>query len=255
MVSLEKKIQAGAPKLISLVKPLRAELEKRALLDVTARVALVVDMSGSMARSYKDGTVQEIVNKILPVAVQFDDDGALDFWFYGTTCERRPSVDMSNYEGAIPADWKKIRDKIGGVNNEPVVMEEVSAEYAESPVPAYVVFITDGGISKTAQIKKLLVAASYQPIFWQFVGVRGKDYGILEKLDAMTNRYVDNANFFALDDFISVPNDELYSRLLDEFPTWLKLIADNGVLDGSARAQEDDDDLGARLRRYFGFDK
>ena len=252
MVSLEKRIQDGAPKLISLVKPLRVELEKRALLDVTARVALVVDISGSMNRSYKDGTVQEIVNKLLPVAVQFDDDGALDFWFYGTTCERRPPVNMSNYESAIPDDWKKIREKIGGVNNEPAVMEEVIAEFAESTLPVYVVFVTDGGISKTAQIKKLLIEASYQPIFWQFVGVRGKDYGILEKFDTLKERYVDNANFFALDDFSSVPNDELYSRLLDEFPTWLAAIKGNGVLDGSVR--QTTDDLGARLRRYFGFD-
>lgn len=254
MVSLEKKIKDGAPKLISLVKPLSVELEKHDLLEATARVALVVDISGSMNRSYKDGTVQEIVNKILPLAVQFDDNGALDFWFYGTTCDRRPPVSMSNYEGAIPSDWKKIRDKIGGVNNEPAVMEEIIAEYSEGSVPAYVVFVTDGGISKTAQIKKLVIESSYQPIFWQFVGVRGKDYGILEKLDNMEGRYVDNANFFALDDFRSVPNEELYTRLLNEFPTWFQAIKANGVLDGSARAQQvDDDDLGARLRRYFGF--
>lgn len=252
MVSLEKKIKEGAPKLISLVKPLLVELKKRELLEVSARVALVVDISGSMNRSYKDGTVQEIVNKILPVAVQFDDDGTLDFWFYGTTCDRRPPVSMSNYEGAIPADWKDIRNKIGGVNNEPVVMEEIIAEYSEGSVPAYVVFITDGGISKTAQIKKLVIESSYQPIFWQFVGVRGKDYGILEKLDNMEGRYVDNANFFALDDFRSVPNEELYSRLLNEFPMWLQAIKTNGVLDGSARQQQADD-LGAKLRRYFGF--
>lgn len=31
------------------------------------------------------------------------------------------------------------------------------------------------------------------------------------------------------------PNDELYSRLLNEFPAWLKACKSNGVLDGSAR--------------------
>ena len=105
------------------------------------------------------------------------------------------------------------------------------------------------------QIKKLLLEASDQPIFWQFVGVRGKDYGILEKFDTLKDRYVDNANFFALDDFSSVPDEELYSRLLEEFPTWLAAIESNGVLDGSARAQNQSigDDLGTRLRRYFGF--
>ena len=40
----------------------------------------------------------------------------------------------------------------------------------------------------------------------------------------MTGRYVDNANFFALDDFKTVTNPELYSRLLNEFPQWLQEI-------------------------------
>ncbi len=256
-ISLEKKIQDGAPKLISLVKPLKVELEKRNLLDVVARVALVLDISGSMHNSYKDGTVQEIVNKVLPVAVQFDDDGELDFWFYGSHCARRPAVNMKNYEQAVPDDWKNLRSKLGGMNNEPEVMEEIIAEYETSNLPAYVVFITDGGIYETAQIKKLLIEASYLPIFWQFVGVRGSNYGILEKFDTMDGRYVDNANFFALDDFRSVPNAELYSRLLNELPAWLKAIKNNGVLDGSARSRRQNPPQGNsftdRIKNIFGF--
>ncbi len=252
-ISLEKKISNGAPKLISLVKPLKVELEKRNLLDVTARVALVVDMSGSMNRSYNDGTVQEIVNKILPVAVQFDDDGNLDFWFYGTKCERRPSVNMNNYEQAVPADWRTVQSRIGGSNNEPVVMADVMKAFDTTTLPVYVVFITDGGIYETSKIKKLLIEASYMPIFWQFVGVRGHGYGVLEQLDTLSGRYVDNADFFALDDFKTVPNDELYSRLLNEFPAWLRAIKTRGVLDGSARRRspserESDYILGHLLR-------
>ena len=72
--------------------------------------------------------------------------------------------------------------------------------------------------------------ASYLPIFWQFVGVGGKNYGILENLDAMTGRFVDNAGFFALDDFRRVSNDELYDRLLAEFPSWLKEARVKGMI-------------------------
>lgn len=256
-ISLEKKISEGAPKLISLVKPLKVELEKRNLQDVTARVALVIDISGSMNQSYKDGTVQEIVNKVLPVAVQFDDDGELDFWYYGTRCMRRPSVNMRNYEQAVPQDWKALQRETGGSNNEPAVMNEVIAEYEASTSPTYVVFITDGGIYKTKEIKQLLIDSSYLPIFWQFVGVRGSGYGLLENLDNMSGRYVDNANFFALDDFRSVPNEELYSRLLNEFPAWLKACKSNGVLDGSAKNQRPvpppEQSFGDRFRGFFGF--
>ena len=221
-ISLEKKIQENAPKLISLIKPLVIELKKRNLENTIARVGLVLDISGSMDRSYKNGTVQEIVNKILPIAVQFDDDGELDFWYYAEQSQQRPSINMKNYESAVPQDWEDLMDSLGYINNEPVVMEKIIKEYENSKIPAYVIFVTDGGIYEETKIKQLLIKASKLPIFWQFVGVSGADYGILEQLDNMDGRYIDNANFFALDDFRSVPNSELYSRLLNEFPSWLK---------------------------------
>ena len=230
---LEKKIQYAAPRLIPLIKPLKDELKKKNLLEVTARVALALDISGSMGPCYRDGTVQEIVNKILPIAVQFDDDSELDFWYYGDSCERRPAVDMKNYKNAVPTDWFNLMKNLGYVNNEPVVMREIIEEYRASKLPAYVVFVTDGTVHKTEQIKELLIESSYLPIFWQFVGVRGSDYGILEELDTMSGRYVDNANFFAIDDFRAVSNSELYSRLFKEFPGWLSKIKSNGVLSGA----------------------
>ena len=233
-ISLEKKIQENAPALISLVKPLKVELEKRNLLDTVAKVALVLDISGSMGSSYRDGTVQEIVNKILPIAVQFDDDGELDFWYYGSRCRRMPSVNMTNYKNAVPYDWEDLMKELGYGNNEPVVMEEVIQEYNDyetydEMLPAYVIFVTDGGVSRTNDIKRLLIESSRGPIFWQFVGVNGSGYGILEDLDTMSGRYIDNANFFALDDFRSVDNSELYSRLLNEFPDWLKEAERKGI--------------------------
>ena len=60
--------------------------------------------------------------------------------------------------------------------------------------------------------------------------VGGSNYGVLERLDTMSGRYVDNANFFALDDFKSVGNSVLYGRLLNEFPLWLQSIRHKGML-------------------------
>ena len=229
-ISLEKKLADGAPKLVSLAKPIMAELEKKGLTNEVARVALVLDISGSMTGRYKNGTVQEIVNKTLPLAVQFDDDGALDFWYYGTTCRRMEDVTMRSYQSAVPEDWRGLMRKLGGCNNEPAVMQEIIDEYRTSRLPAYVLFITDGGVSNARKIKSLLTEASRYPVFWQFVGVGGSRYGVLEELDTMTGRYVDNANFFALDDFRSVSDQELYSRLLGEFPDWLREVRRRGMI-------------------------
>ncbi|MBQ7155396.1 MAG: VWA domain-containing protein [Synergistaceae bacterium] len=224
-VSLEKKLEHGAPKLVSLAKPLTVELRKRNLQEITARVALVLDSSRSMFQRYANGTVQEIVNKTLPLAVQFDDDGELDCWFYGTTCRRMPGVNMSNYERAVPEDWRGLMQEIGGQTNAAEVMQEIIAEYTGSKIPAYVLFITDGGFTSEPRVRKLLTEASSLPVFWQFVGIGGKlggrGYGILEKLKGI----IGNADFFTLDDFMTVNSGELYGRLLDEFPHWLKTTA------------------------------
>ena len=228
-VSLEKKMEK-APELISLVKPLVFELKKKNLETTVARVGLVLDISGSMVPRFKNGTIQSIVNKTLPLAVQFDDDGELDFWFYGTTARKMNSVNLKNYTTAVPEDWKHLMLDLGGRNNEPIVMRMVVDEYKDTKIPAYVLFITDGGVNQKREIQNIITEASHLPIFWQFVGVGGKNYGILEKLDTMSGRYVDNAGFFALDDFKKVSNEELYARLLEEFPLWLEKIREKGMI-------------------------
>ncbi len=228
-VSLEKKLEK-APKLVSLAKPLGVELKKRNLETLVARVGLVIDISGSMTARFKNGTVQEIVNKTLPLAVQFDDDGELDCWYYGTTARRMDSVNLDNYTKAVPKEWKQLMLELGGCNNEPVVLRMVLDTYRDTQLPVYVLFITDGGVSKKSEIQKIITEASKLPIFWQFVGVGGSGYGILEKLDSMKGRYVDNAGFFALDDFKKVSNEELYARLLEEFPQWLQTIRNKGMI-------------------------
>ena len=257
-VSLEKIISAAAPNLISLVKPLKFELKKHHLLNVKARVALVMDMSGSMAPSYGDGTVQKIVNKILPVAVQFDDDGELDFWFYGKTCEHRPAINLKNYKSTVPPDWFDRMKSLGYVNNEPAVMREVIEKYHASKLPAYIIFVTDGDVYLAQEIKETLSRASVMPIFWQFVGVRGRNYGVLAELDTMQGRFVDNANFFALDDFNTVTNEDFYARLFNEFPSWLHAAKNDGVLAGapkfsSTTIEPHEKTLGEKIKSLFGF--
>lgn len=219
-VSLEKKL-SKAPALVSLAKPIMVQLEKKNLTNTVARVGLVMDITGSMYMAYKSGIVQDIVNKILPLAVQFDDDGQLDFWYYAQTFAHRPAVDLGNYTSAVPDNWKEVMNELGGTNNEPEVIKNIIEFYRGSSQPVYIIFITDGGMAKKGEIKKLMKQASEMPIFWQFVGVEGSNYGILENLDELEGRYVDNAGFFAMDDYRAVSNDELYDRLLSEFPVWL----------------------------------
>jgi hypothetical protein len=116
-------------------------------------------------------------------------------------------------------------------NNEPPVMRNIVTECKDGgAVPTFVVFITDGGIDKSDAIKRVLVDASRYPIFWQFVGLGGSNYGILEDFDTMEGRFIDNANFFAIDDYRNITDAELYERLLAEFPSWIEKAKAAGVL-------------------------
>lgn len=80
------------------------------------------------------------------------------------------------------------------------------------------------------QMEKILTECANVPIFWQFVGIGGSNYGVLEKLDDLKGRVVDNCNFFALDHIKSVSDERLYELLLEEFPQWLQAIQQRSMV-------------------------
>ncbi|WP_024645196.1 VWA domain-containing protein [Pseudomonas syringae] len=233
-ISLEKKIANAAPQLISLAKKAQISLEKARLTDTKARVGLVLDASGSMNPQYTRGHVQEVVDRLIPLAVHFDDDGALDCWAFGAKPQQLGSVTLGNFQDFIKTDHGGWKDwELGArVNDEPKAMRMVIDYYKKSgdKTPVYILFISDGGVHQDREITKLMTEAAKLPIFWQFVGLGGRGYGILEKLDDMGGRVVDNCNFFALDRLDEIPEEKLYDLLMEEFPDWLKAAKSAGIL-------------------------
>lgn len=207
-------------------------LEKKKLTGVVARVGLVLDISGSIRNLYKNGTVQKVVERILAVASQFDDDGMLDVWVYDNEFSRLPSVterDFENYVSLRILNSDTIHKF--GRNDEPPVMYDVMNKYLKedpSKDPAFIVFINDGGCKRT--IKKPVVSSSDKPIFWQFVGVGNSNFEVLENLDTMEGRFIDNANFFHVQDIDAITDEQLYDRLLNEFPDWIREAKEKRVL-------------------------
>ncbi len=207
-------------------------LEKKNLRGVVARVGLVLDISGSMRRLYREGVVQEAVERVLAVASQFDDDGALDVWVYDNEFTRLPAVTEEDFADYVNQQILA-NDSVHkfGRNDEPKVMEDVIQKYInEEPGddPVFLVFINDGGCKPG--IKKFIVESSVQPIFWQFIGIGDSNFDVLKKLDTMEGRVVDNANFFHLSNLELVSDVELYDQLLNEFPLWIKEAKDKKIL-------------------------
>lgn len=225
----EQEVAAAAEKTILSSIDLRKKivqitLEKKKLTNFTARVGLVLDISGSMQTLYKNGTVQEVVERILAVACKFDDNATLDVWIYDNEFSRLPSateIDFEHYVQKHIMNNKTIHKF--GRNNEPPVMQDVIRKYTveeDSSIPVFMVFINDGGVVKP--IKKVITESAVQPIFWQFVGIGDSDFEVLKQLDTMEGRIVDNANFIHIEDIASISDETLYNLLLNEFPLWLK---------------------------------
>lgn len=215
-------------KIDSLKRKVAISLEKNKLTSEKARVAVVFDASGSMSNLYSKGTVKRAFERVLAIAACMDDDGVLDVWFFGSKSMRVTSVTERDYEDYVKRTYPQPRifGGLGAGNNEPRVMADVIHKFTiEEPnkeLPIYVIFFSNGGIYEEKKISRLLIDSSKENIFWQFVGIGNAQYGVLQNLDNLRGRVVDNANFFAFDDLDQISDEELYNRLFSEFPLWLK---------------------------------
>lgn len=198
-------------------------LEKPELKGLTSRVGVVLDNSGSMRNLYKNGTVQAVLEKLFPLALQFDDNGEMELWIFDDEFHRLENITRDNYYGYIS---EKVFGKYHmGCTNYAPVLKDIRKKYIkEEPakLPNYIIFITDGDNQDRAETTRTIREMSKDPIFLQFVGIGNDRFSYLELLDEMDGRYVDNANFFALPNLINIQDNELYKLLLKEYPQWLQ---------------------------------
>ncbi len=269
-VRLEKQLATAPPQMVNLVKKAGISLEKKGLSEHRARVALCLDISGSMHRLYQSGKVQELCERVLGMAVQFDDDGACDVFTFGTGGYDEGPLDLQNYQGWI--NQLLSRRRLEGGTNYNHAMQAVRQHYfpdsgggkRSSPhpdkLPVYVMFVTDGQTTDQNGTKHQVEWSSYEPIFWQFMAIgqssrnvdagapaplskkkQGRfsarlasmmsgDFQFLEELDDMPGRYIDNADFFSVSDPMAVADDQLYDLMMNEYPSWLQEAKRLGLL-------------------------
>lgn len=254
-ISLEK-LEKEAPQLIDLAKKADIVLEKVNLTKHQARVALCLDISASMSRLYASGKIQRFAERILALGSRFDDDGAIDIFLFGANAHQPGDMNLTNFQNFIatiqqryPLEgntlygkaMKMIRDfyfsssggkekrslfksLLGGGNtgarNTPLQAEQ----------PVYVMFVTDGATANRGEAEKQITWASYEPIFWQFMAIGSGGFNFLERLDDLHDRYADNADFFSVADPEAIADDRLYDLLMTEYPHWVQLAKNKGLL-------------------------
>ena len=208
-VSLSKKLDLRKEKV-------GISLAKKNVQSLVAEVFVCMDSSGSMSQLYKNGTVQETLERLIPISLKFDDDGKIPFYTFSTDCAEQPVLTLNNLEGYTKAFLSKAVG--GGTKYSPPINKIVKkAKNGELSNPAFVIFITDGENSDKAETKKALVAASEYDIYFQFVGIGNERFTFLRELDNLTGRKFDNAGFIPIKDMARVSEEELYDKLIDEF--------------------------------------
>ncbi|MFJ9243255.1 vWA domain-containing protein [Streptomyces sp. NPDC101776] len=235
-ISLSK-VEETAPALVSLYKSAGVSLRKHGLDGQRAAVYLVVDHSGSMKPYYKDGSVQALADRVLGLSAHLDDDGTVPVVFFSTEVDAVTDIALDSHQERI----ERIVSGLGhmGQTSYHVAMDAVIDHYLDSGAkdPAFVVFQTDGGPSNKAAAERYLCKAARLPLFWQFIGfgnARSKQFDFLRRLDELAvpqKRVIDNAGFFpAGSNPRRMSDDDLYDRMMGEFPQWLVAAREQGIV-------------------------
>ncbi|KVD82681.1 Tellurium resistance protein [Burkholderia stagnalis] len=234
-------------------------LEKRRMLKPpVVRVGAALDISGSAKALYQSGVIQETHDRILGIALKFDDNGEVDTWTFTEGYDRLPTATPDNY-GTYITDYVLNGNitKWGGTQYAPVMNDIVdfffrapepkreakrgflsrlfgsagSAGDAPAPasapapanghLPAWVLFVTDGQNPKhdRKRVRQLLTESQHYPLYWSLVGVGDpREFDFL----AETAGAMPNVGFLHLES-LDVTDEQIYEQLItQEFCDWVR---------------------------------
>jgi len=184
------------------------------------KVTIALDISGSMDNLFKNGTVQQVVEKLLAVSLSISSNDQLDIWTFNDKSKRLNSVSKSNFQNYVNSNGILSN---GGTDVSTALVDIDKKHFQESTgCNVFAVILTDGDIG---ELQTFVKNSCNKPIFWQFVGL-GNDFAKLITLNSANK----NVSFFSLNDISTISDDELYKKLLAEFPTWYKESETKGLI-------------------------
>lgn len=220
---------------------------------IPAQVGINIDVSGSMDELYRSGAVQAAIERILPVALYFDDDGRIDTWVFsdGDRMASILPVTAQNYAGYVDREIlgnPRLQAILGHrTDYAPVLRSNLMAyglieekgaggllgmifglsretygEETRSGTPAINYFLTDGENSDHEAAWDILsqAEAAESQIYYVMVGIGDQNFRFLRKA-AQVFPNVGFVNVRDLGEFVG--SDDAYEKLLPpELCTWLK---------------------------------
>ncbi len=176
---------------------------------------LVCDYSGSMRRYYRDGTMQDLSDRIVALSAVVDDDGEVPVILFDTDARRPVDVNVHQSAGAMDR-VVEAAGGMGGTDYAPA-LEAVRKLHREkgNGNPGLVIFQTDGDTVNRNGVTRQIVDSAPEPLFFQFMGYGHEEKTYLEKLNSMGGRVIDNAGYFhAGPNPKALSDEELYDKLI-----------------------------------------
>jgi hypothetical protein len=220
------------------------------------RVAAALDISGSAEQLYKSGVIQETHDRMLGIAMKFDDNGEIDTWTFTEGFDRLPTATPENY-GSYITEYVMRNDGIrkwGATQYAPVMADIVNFFFAPEEqraapkekrgflsrlfgtpapdpaplpaepannMPAWVLFVTDGQNPEQdrGHAEKLLRDSQKFPIYWSLIGVGDpREFGFLRHVA----KDLPNVGFLHLES-LDISDQEIYEQLItEEFCDWVR---------------------------------
>ena len=218
VIDMSKSTESLNKVLIDMSKSSKIDMSKH-----TARVAVAMDYSGSMSNLFYNGSVQDVITRILPIALRFDDNGELESWLFSNDFDRLDAVTINNYKNYVRKVMMKSGMSMGGTCYAPVLRDMITyyKDVEPSSIPSFIIFITDGDNWDTSETNDIIKELSNYNIFVQFIGIGDAQFNYLRSLDDMKGRKNDNTGFTAVRDMNKMSDEELYTEILRQYKNWL----------------------------------
>lgn len=244
--NLEKHVVNLSKTIVNLSKKTNVDIG-----DIKAKVIVVLDYSGSMRNLYygNTGTIQNTINRLVPLGLTFDDNGTLDVYLFQNDYRKMKDITLHNYENYVKKVIEKSDYTMGGTEYSPVLEAIINDgesanntgllskifgfknKKSDTNIQSknditFVLFITDGENSDQNSTDKVIIESSKRDkkTFIQFIGIGNEKFKYLEKLDNLGGRELDNTGFSKMADLERASDTELYNNVLEQFAEWLKLI-------------------------------
>lgn len=222
---------------------LTISLTKRKISSIVAQVGTAFDVSGSMRDEYRDGLMQTFAERLMPIALRFDDNGQIDNWAFDTRSHYVGEITIKNIETFVN---EKVRPLVGGATEFSPVLIDIFDHYFTNTTkslfgskkveitvdtPVYLIFQTDGENTDKRETENILGKLESKGIYIQFVGI-GTDtsFSFIKKMGEKFS----NVGFMHIPDLRKMSDEQIYDLLINEefkefmktrFPSKIQVIA------------------------------